>query len=70
MKHLLGIEALTAGEITALVDHALELKAGRSRGVIASDLQGETWAMRKTAFISTYRLRVRGPIERSLLERC
>ena len=45
MKHLLGIEPLTAGEISALVDHALELKAQRARGSITTELQGETWAM-------------------------
>ena len=45
MKHLLGIEPLTAGEISALVDHALILKRQRSRGSITTELQGETWAM-------------------------
>lgn len=45
MKHLLGIEQLTVGEISALVEHALDLKAGRSRGSLTRELQGETWAM-------------------------
>jgi ornithine carbamoyltransferase len=45
MKHFLGIEPLTAVEINALVDHAIELKAERSRGSFSTDLQGETWAM-------------------------
>ncbi len=45
MKHLLGIEPLTAAEITALVEHALVLKSERTRGVITTALAGETWAM-------------------------
>ena len=45
MKHLLGIEPLTSGEISALVDHALVLKEQRSRGSITTELKGETWAM-------------------------
>ena len=44
MKHLLGIEHLTAEEIESIVDHAEELKANRGR---QSDqvLAGETWAL-------------------------
>lgn len=45
MKHLLGIEQLSAGEISALVDHAVALKAARPYGAIGSELAGETWAM-------------------------
>ncbi len=45
MKHLLGIESLTADEISALVNHAVQLKAERKRGLIGSDLQGEIWAL-------------------------
>ncbi len=45
MKHLLGIEQLSADEISSLVDHALALKAGRIRGAISAELRGETWAM-------------------------
>jgi ornithine carbamoyltransferase len=45
MNHLLGIEPLSAEEITALVDHAVALKAGRKRGAIGDELAGETWAM-------------------------
>lgn len=45
MKHLLGIEQLSADEIGSLIDHAVELKAERQCGRIGSELSGETWAM-------------------------
>jgi ornithine carbamoyltransferase len=43
MKHLLSIEELTAAEITALLDDAERLKAGR--GHHEQPLAGQTWAM-------------------------
>ncbi len=46
MKHLLGIEQLTKEEISALIDHAVELKANRGRDESVKEiLKGETWAM-------------------------
>lgn len=46
MKHLLGIEQLTKEEISALIDHAVELKANRGRDEpVREILKGETWAM-------------------------
>ena len=47
MKHLLGIEQLSKEEITALIAHAAELKANRSREDtgVKETLKGETWAM-------------------------
>lgn len=46
MKHLLGIEQLTKEEISALIDHAVELKANRGRDESVREiLKGETWAM-------------------------
>ncbi len=47
MKNFLGIEHLSAGEITALVDHALVLKSSRGKhdDAISGALRGETWAM-------------------------
>lgn len=44
MKHLLGIEDLSKEEINALIDSAVELKAGRGLDG-PKPLQGETWAM-------------------------
>ncbi len=44
MKHLLGIEELSAGDITRLVDSAVELKAERGNHSV-QPLAGETWAM-------------------------
>ncbi|MCW1885218.1 ornithine carbamoyltransferase [Luteolibacter flavescens] len=43
MKHLLSIEELTAGQITALLDDAVRLKAERGRH--EQPLAGQTWAM-------------------------
>ncbi|RYD65637.1 MAG: ornithine carbamoyltransferase [Verrucomicrobiaceae bacterium] len=43
MKHLLSIEELTAAQITALLDDAARLKAGR--GQHEQPLAGQTWAM-------------------------
>jgi ornithine carbamoyltransferase len=43
MKHLLSIEELTAAQITALLDDAARLKAGR--GHHEQPLAGQTWAM-------------------------
>ncbi len=43
MKHLLSIEELTAAQITALLDDAARLKAGRGRH--EQPLAGQTWAM-------------------------
>lgn len=47
MKHLLGIEQLSKAEITALIDHAVELKAnrGKDNAGVKDTLKGETWAM-------------------------
>ncbi len=45
MKHLLGIEHLSADEISLLVEHAIELKMERQCGRIGTELFGETWAM-------------------------
>jgi ornithine carbamoyltransferase len=46
LKHLLGIEQLTKEEISALIDHAVELKANRGRDESVREiLKGETWAM-------------------------
>ncbi|MDF1738698.1 MAG: ornithine carbamoyltransferase [Verrucomicrobiales bacterium] len=44
MKHLLGIEQLSASEIESLVEKAIELKANRGKQ-IEHPLAGETWAM-------------------------
>jgi ornithine carbamoyltransferase len=44
MKHLLSIEELTASEITALIDSAVQLKAERGYHA-AQPLAGQTWAM-------------------------
>jgi ornithine carbamoyltransferase len=44
MKHLLSIEELTAGEITALIDSAVQLKAERGSHS-GQPLAGQTWAM-------------------------
>jgi ornithine carbamoyltransferase len=44
MKNLLSIEELTAAEITALVNDAVELKAERG-GHSSQPLAGQTWAM-------------------------
>lgn len=44
MKHLLSIESLSAGEITALLDDAARLKAGRGNHA-EQPLAGQTWAM-------------------------
>ncbi|MDA7922568.1 ornithine carbamoyltransferase [Verrucomicrobiales bacterium] len=44
MKHLLGIEQLSASEIESLVEKAVELKANRGRQT-EHPLAGETWAM-------------------------
>jgi len=44
MKHLLSIESLSAGEITALLDAAARLKAERGNHA-EQPLAGQTWAM-------------------------
>jgi len=44
MKHLLGIENLSAEEISRLVESALQLKTERGRDA-SQPLAGETWAM-------------------------
>lgn len=44
MKHLLGIEDLTAAEIHALIDEAATLKSGRGN-LADTPLAGESWAM-------------------------
>ncbi len=46
MKHFLGIEHLSKGEITTLINQAIELKAHRGKSGFGRDaLKGETWAM-------------------------
>jgi ornithine carbamoyltransferase len=44
MKHLLSIEQLSAGEITALLDSAAHLKSERGRHTV-QPLAGQTWAL-------------------------